>query len=501
MTPTPSPQVELHDDLRRFLATPDRRMLVEGEWVAAVSGATLAVQDPATETAIATVPAAGIEDVDRAVRSASSAFVERRWSGLVASERERRLLRLADLLEAHAVELTQLLVLENGKLLAAARREVEGSVRFTRYAAGWATKITGDTLDVSLAAPETRFFAYTRREPIGVVGAIIPWNMPLSMAVWKVVPALACGCTVVLKPSEETPLASLRFAELALEAGVPHGVLNVVTGDGATTGAALVAHPLVRKITFTGSTAVGTAIGRAGIGRMARVSLELGGKSPVIVLEDADLASVPGDVAKGIFYNQGQVCAAGSRLYVHRRRFDEVLERVSDLTSRMTLGSGFEPDVQLGPLVSGAQRQRVLGLINAGLADGATAVVGGRAPERAGYFVEPTILTGTTPAMRVVREEVFGPVLVATPFDDLDELVAQANDSDYGLSASLYSKDLSTVHRLIPRLEAGTVFVNAPVRTDPNLPFGGFKHSGLGREHGHSMIDLYTELKSVVIAH
>lgn len=492
---------ELHDDLRRFLEPTDHRMLIDGEWVAAGSGATLPVQDPASESTIATVPAGDAGDVDRAVHSAATAFADHRWTGLVAAEREHRLLQLADRLEAHADELTQLLVLENGKLLAAARREVEGSIRFARYAAGWATKITGDTLDVSMAAPDTQFFAYTRREPVGVVGAIIPWNMPLSMAIWKVVPALACGCTVVLKPSEETPLASLRLAELALDAGIPPGVLNVVTGNGETAGAALVAHPRVRKITFTGSTPVGTAIGQAALGRLARVSLELGGKSPVIVLEDADLSSVPDDVAKGIFYNQGQVCAAGSRLYVHRRRFDEVVERVSALAIKMPLGSGFDPAAKLGPLVSGAQRQRVLGLIEAGLADGATAVAGGRAPERQGYFVEPTILTGTTPSMRVVREEVFGPVLVAVPFDDPDEAVALANDTGYGLSASLYSKDISTVHRLIPRLEAGTVFVNAPVRTDPNLPFGGVKHSGLGREHGRSMIDLYTELKSVVIAH
>ncbi len=486
---------------RRFLAEPAKRMLIDGEWVADADGATLPVHDPATEQRIATVPDAGQGAVDAAVQAASRAFQSRAWSGLAPAERERRLLRLADLIDTHTVELTHLLVLENGKLLSAARREVGGSVRFTRYAAGWATKISGDTLDVSMTAADTDFFAYTRREPVGVVAAVIPWNMPLSMAVWKVVPALACGCTVVLKPSEETPLTALRLGELAIDAGIPSGVLNIVTGTGETTGAALVAHPGVRKITFTGSTAVGMAIGQTAMRRLARVSLELGGKSPVIVMEDADLTRVPEQVAQGIFYNQGQICAAGSRLYVHRSRFDEVVERVVAIAGDLSIGSGFEAGAELGPLVSAAQRQKVLALVEAGVTEGAEILVGGRAPDRTGYFVEPTIVTRTAPTMRIVREEVFGPVLAVAPFDDLDQLVELANGSTYGLAASIYSRDLATVHRLIPRLSAGTIFVNTPVRTDPNLPFGGFKQSGIGREHGHSMIDLYTELKSVVIAH
>lgn len=491
----------LDEDTRRFLAEPAKRMLIGADWVDADSSATLVVVDPATESALATVPDAGVTDVDRAVRAAADAFRQDRWTGLVPAERERRLLRLADRLEAQATELAHLIVLENGKLLSAARREVDGSIRYARYAAGWATKIAGDTLDVSMAAPDTRFLAYTRREPVGVVAAVIPWNMPLSMAIWKIVPALSCGCTVVLKPSEETPLTALRVGALALEAGIPPGALNIVTGRGETTGAALVAHPLVNKITFTGSTAIGRAIGRVAMDRMARVSLELGGKSPVIVLADADVSRVPADVAQGIFYNQGQVCAAGSRLVVHRSRFDEVVEGVAARAKAMTIGPGLDPDAELGPLVSDTHRRRVLDLVEQGVADGAEALTGGRAPVRVGYFVEPTVLTRTTPAMRVVREEVFGPVLVAMPFDDPDEAIAMANDSGYGLSASVYSQNLATVHRLIPRLEVGTVFVNVPARTDPNLPFGGVKGSGVGREHGRSLIDLYTELKSVVIAH
>lgn len=491
----------LDADARRYLAEPAKRMLIGADWVEAESGATLPVIDPATETSLATVPDASAADVDRAVRAAAATFRTRAWTGLTPADREQRLLRFADRLESHATELAHLIVLENGKLLSAARREVDGSVRYARYAAGWATKIAGETLDVSMAAPATQFLAYTRREPVGVVAAVIPWNMPLSMAIWKIVPALSCGCTVVLKPSEETPLTALRVGELILEANIPAGVLNIVTGRGETTGAALVAHPLVNKITFTGSTAVGATIGRVAMARMARVSLELGGKSPVIVMADADLSRVPADVAQGIFYNQGQVCAAGSRLFVQRSRFDEVVEAVSRRARAMTIGSGLDPGSDLGPLVSDAQRRRVLQMVEEGIAAGAEALTGGRAPAGIGYFVEPTVLTRTTADMRVVRDEVFGPVLVASAFDEVEEAIAMANDSGYGLSASVYSQSLTTVHRLIPRLEVGTVFVNVPARTDPNLPFGGVKGSGMGREHGRALIDLYTELKSVVIAH
>ena len=475
-------------------------MWCEGRAFAGSATAQIEVRDPATAAAIATVPDAEAEDVAHIVASAAAAMERGAWTGLTPSDRERCLLRLADLIETHAEELQHLVVLENGKLLSAARREVDGSVRFIRYAAGWATRIAGETLDVNFEQPGMKFEAYTRREPVGVVAGIVPWNMPLSMAVWKAAPALACGCAVVLKPAEETPLSALRLAELAAEAGVPAGWLNVVTG-GPRAGAALVADTRVSKVSFTGSTEVGRQVAQAAAGRLARISLELGGKSPAVVFGDVDIASVVPAVAQGIFYNQGQVCAAGSRLYVHRPRFDEVVERVGRVASALTLGSGLDPDARLGPLVSEAQRERVLGYIANGRAGGARTVVGGGAPARTGYFVEPTIFTGVAAEMDIVQEEIFGPVLVALPFDDEDALVAAVNGTAYGLSTSLYTQDLSRVHRLIPRIRAGSVFVNSPARTDPNLPFGGVKASGLGREHGSSMIDLYTEIKSVVIGY
>lgn len=475
-------------------------MWSEGWAFAGSSADRLDVRDPATAAIVANVPDATPADVDHVVSAAAAAFASGAWTAVSPSDRERCLLRLADLLETHTDELQHLIVLENGKLLSAARREVEGSVRFVRYAAGWATKIAGETLDVSVEQPGTKFQAYTRREPVGVVAGILPWNMPLSMAVWKAAPALACGCAVILKPAEETPLSALRLAELAAEAGVPAGWLNVITG-GAGAGAALAEHPLVSKVSFTGSTEVGRQVAQTAARRLARVSLERGDKSPVVVFDDVDVASVAPAVAQGIFYNQGQICAEGSGLYVHRRRFDEMVDEVARVAAGMTLGSGFDPAAQLGPLVSEAQRDRVLGYITRGRADGARTVAGGGSPDRDGYFVEPTVFTDVRAEMAIVQEEIFGPVLVVVPFDEEDEVIAAVNGTAYGLSASIYSQDLSRVHRLIPQIKAGSVFVNAPVRTDPNLPFGGVKASGLGREHGSSMIDLYTEIKSVVIGY
>jgi phenylacetaldehyde dehydrogenase len=375
---------------------------------------------------------------------------------------------------------------------------VDGCVRFVRYAAGWATKITGQTLDVGTAQAPNGVFAYTRREPVGVVAGIIPWNMPLAMAAWKSVPALMCGCAVVLKPSEEAPLSTLRLAELAYEAGLPPAALNIVTG-GATAGRALVAHPAVDKIAFTGSTAAGHEIYTHAAARLARVSLELGGKSAVAVFRDAVSAQTAKAVADGIFYNQGQVCAAGSRLYVEGAVFDEFVGEVARLGSALTLGSGFDPGATMGPLVSAAQQASVARDVEEAVAAGAHAAAGGHAPDRTGYFFQPTVLTTSRPDLRIIRDEVFGPVLVAMPFDSEDALVNAMNDTPYGLSANLYTNDLSRVHRLVPRIKAGTVFVNSPARTDPNLPFGGVKQSGIGREHGPAMIDLYTELKTVVI--
>ena len=485
-----------------FLSSP-RRMLIGLDWRDAVSGRRIDVRDPARGEVIATVPEGDTADVDLAVRAARAAFESAAWGAARPVERERWLLRLADLVETHAAELAEIETLDNGKPLAMSQRvDVPSAVDFLRYCAGWATKIEGTTVDPSLPAfRRNEFFAFTRREPVGVVGAIIPWNFPLLMAVWKIAPALATGCTVVLKPAEDTPLSALRLAELALEAGIPPGAINVVTGYGAAAGAALAAHPGIDKLAFTGSTAVGKQVGRAAIDNMTRVSLELGGKSPVIVLDDADPKVAASGAANAIFFNAGQVCVAGSRLYVQRRAYDAVVEGVSAIAAKMRIGPGLDSSTQLGPLVSEKQLQRVQGYVRAGLDEGATLVAGGERHGERGWFHRPTILAGVPESARVVQEEIFGPVVVAAPFDDVEEVAALANGTAYGLSASIWSNDLRRVHRLIPRIKAGTVWVNCHGLLDNALPFGGYKQSGIGREMGRAMIDLYTETKSVLMLH
>ncbi|WP_458766253.1 phenylacetaldehyde dehydrogenase StyD [Cupriavidus basilensis] len=478
-------------------------MLIDGEWRQAESGETFAVFDPATGEEIARVPAGGAADIDAAVAAAGRAFAGGTWRAMMPAQRERLLLKLADLVEQHGDELARLETLNNGKLLAFSQGlEVGGSAQWLRYMAGWATKIEGSTLDVSVPFPPgTRYSAMTRRSPVGVVGAIVPWNFPLLMAVWKIAPALACGCTVVLKPAEETPLTALRLAELALEAGFPPGVLNVVTGDGVP-GAALVAHPGVNKITFTGSTEVGRLIGARCGQDIRRVSLELGGKSPVIVLDDCDPAHAIQGAAGAIFLNQGQVCTAGSRLYVARRHYDQVVEGLGKVANATVLGSGLDPASQMGPLVSSRHRDKVMGLIGTGRSEGADIVAGGTALDRPGFFVRPTVVANTAcKDLTLVREEVFGPVVVAMPFDDPEAVLAEANRSEYGLGASIWSNDLRAVQRLVDGLDAGTVWVNTHNIVDPNMPFGGYKASGVGREHGRSAIEAYTEIKSVCMAY
>ena len=483
-----------------FFARP-RRMLIGADWCDAASGRRLEVRDPATAEVVTTVPAAGAEDVDRAVKAARAAFEGREWGAARPVDRERWLLKLADLLEAHAAEIAEIETIDNGKPLVISQRvDVPSAVDFVRYCAGWATKIEGTTVEPSLTGfRKNEFFAYTRREPVGVVGAIIPWNFPLLMAVWKIGPALATGCSIVLKPAEDTSLSALRLAALALEAGLPSGALNIVTGDGVTAGAALAAHPGIDKVAFTGSTAVGKRIGQAALENMTRISLELGGKSPVIVLDDVDPAVAASGAANAIFFNSGQVCVAGSRLYVQRKAYDAVLDGVSAIAAKMRIGPGMEKGTQLGPLVSERQLQRVSGYVQAGLDEGATLVTGGARHGERGWFHQPTILTGVGAAARVAQEEIFGPVLVATPFDDVDDIAALANNTAYGLSASIWSNDLKRVHRLIPRIKAGTVWVNCHGLLDNALPFGGYKQSGIGREMGRAMIDLYTETKSVLM--
>ncbi|MDD2669468.1 aldehyde dehydrogenase family protein [Zoogloea sp.] len=492
--------IELHPATAAFLAKP-RTMLIGGEWVDALAGQTLPVVDPADGETFCRVPAGEAADIDRAVQAASRAFESGDWPKMRPVDRERLLLKLADLLEANAQEFAELEAIDNGKPVTMARYvDVGLSVDFIRYMAGWATKIEGSTMELSVPLVRDReFFGFTRREPVGVVGAIIPWNFPLLMAIWKLAPALAAGCTMILKPAEDTPLTALRLGELVQEAGYPAGVLNVVTGLGHTAGAALAAHPGIHKIAFTGSTEIGKLVGKAAMENMTRCSLELGGKSPVIVLDDVDPAVAAAGAAQAIFFNQGQVCTAGSRLYVHRSRFDEVVEQLSAIAAGMKMGPGIDPSTQIGPLVSKVQQNRVMDYVNSGYAEGARAAAGGAAGDGPGCFVRPTVLVDVHDNMRVVREEIFGPVVVAQPFDDLDEIARRANDTPFGLAASIWSNDLSRVHRLIPKIKAGTVWVNCHNIIENVMPFGGFKQSGIGREAGRSALELYTEPKSVIM--
>ncbi|MDQ7956990.1 MAG: aldehyde dehydrogenase family protein [Rhodocyclaceae bacterium] len=480
------------------------RMFIGGDWRDAADGRTFAVYNPATGEEIAQVPQATAEDVDAAVAAARAALVAPAWAGLTPYARERIMSRLADLIEAHADELAHLETLNQGKLLPWSHAiEVGGSAQWLRYMAGWATKVEGSSFEVSIPFPPgTKYRTSTQRVPVGVVGAIVPWNFPLAMAMWKIAPALATGCTVVLKPAEETPLTALRLAELALEAGLPPGVLNVVTGDGETAGAALVRHPGVDKISFTGSTEVGRLIG-AQCGRdIRRVALELGGKSPVIVLDDVDVETAVAGAAGAIFFNHGQVCTAGSRLYVAKKLYDKVVDGLAQVADGTVLGSGFDAQAQMGPMVSARHRDRVMTLMATGAAEGGEVVAGGRAGEGPGYFVRPTVVANTAnKPLTLVREEVFGPVLVAMPYEDMDSVLQQANDSAYGLGASVWTNDLRRAQRAIDALQAGTVWVNTHNMVDPAMPFGGFKSSGVGREHGRSAIEAYTELKSVCIAY
>jgi phenylacetaldehyde dehydrogenase len=490
--------VTLEPSVEEFIGTP-RQLFINGQWVDAASGKTFETPDPATGETLARVAEGDAEDIDRAVRAARKAFGEGPWSRMTPSERGRIVWKIGDLILEHVDELAQLESLDNGKPYPVAQAaDVPLAADLFHYMAGWATKIEGNTIDISVPyMPGANFHSYTLREPIGVVGQIIPWNFPLLMAAWKLGPALAAGCTVVLKPAEQTPLSALRLAELIAEAGVPDGVVNVVAGFGETAGAALAAHMDVDKVAFTGSTEVGKLIvAAAGASNLKKLTLELGGKSPNIVFDDADPGAVEG-AANAIFFNHGQCCVAGSRLFVHQSRFDEVVDGVSEIAKSIKLGSGMEPGTQMGPLVSAEQLSRVTGFLESGRADGATAVTGGGRFGDKGYFVEPTVLTNTTPDMKVVREEIFGPVVVAAPFSDLDEIAAVANDTEYGLGAGIWTKDIGRAHALAKKLRAGTVWINCYNVFDASLPFGGYKQSGWGREMGHEVLNNYTEVKAV----
>ena len=475
------------------------QLYINGSWKEPSSSKKISIDNPATEEVIAQVAVASSEDVSKAVTAARLAFGSKEWKYISPNKRERLMLSFADKLEEHCVTIAEILTSENGKLFAHAKSEIMGAANTFRYYAGWATKMEGETLDISLRQkPGKQNFAFTKREPVGVVAAIVPWNFPISIASWKLAPLLAAGCTVVLKPSEVTPLSTLYMVELFKEVGFPDGVVNVVTGDGET-GAALTNHPEVDKITFTGSTEVGKIIGRAAMDDMKEVSLELGGKSPGIIFDDADLADAAKGIAMGIFRNGGQVCVAGSRVYIQKKVYDNVVADIVSAGKGMKMGGGFDAEVELGPLVNGAHLERVCGYVEKGQAEGAELVSGGKRRNGKGYYLEPTVFASTDNSKTILTEEIFGPVLVAVPFEGMEDALRMANDSKYGLSSTVWTRDINKAMHCVHELDAGWVFVNAPARSDPNMPLGGNKHSGIGRELGKVGLYNFTKIKSVNI--
>ena len=495
---------KVNDNVGSFLGQ-KQKLYINGKWVDTDSSKTFDVEDPATGKNISTCSAGNSKDIDKAVKAARNAFDSGKWSSMPPNERGKIIWKIGDLIDEHTEELAQLESLDNGKPVAiAGAADVPLSSDIMRYMAGWATKIEGETIPISVPyTPGAQYHSYTLREPVGVVGQIIPWNFPLLMMAWKLAPALAAGCTIVLKPAEQTPLSALRLTEIIHESGIlPEGVLNVVTGLGEDAGAPLAAHPDVDKVAFTGSTEVGKLITKAAAGNLKKVSLELGGKSPTIVFPDADIDGAIAGAASAIFFNHGQCCCAGSRLFVHEKIFDKVTEGIAKIAGNIKVGPGMDAATEMGPLVSDEQFQKVSGYIESGKSDGGEIVAGGKYDNSSGgHFVHPTVFTKTDASMKLVKEEIFGPVVCAQPFSDesLEKIAHEANNTNFGLAASVWTKDISAAHKLAAKIRAGTVWINCHNIFDASLPFGGYKESGWGREMGHEVIKNYTELKAVTV--
>lgn len=488
------------DATKKFLAVQNKKMLIGGDWVSAVDGAEFTTQDPATGETLASLPRAGKQDADSAVSAARTAFENGAWRNMAPAEKAKILWRIGELIDANIDELSELETLDQGKPLFVGRwAEIPGAAEQFRYFAGLCTKIESTVIPTSIGyQPEgKRVHAHTRKEPVGVVAAITPWNSPLILSVMKIAPALATGCSVVLKPAEDTSLTAIRLGELCIEAGLPAGALNIVTGYGHEIGQALAEHNDVNKVAFTGSTATGRKILDAAQGNLKKVSLELGGKSPVIVMDDADLElAIPG-VANAVFFNGGQVCVAGTRLYVHDKVADKLFSGIKEIAESMSLGHGLNPNTQMGPVINQAQAKKINGFVEGGIKQGATLLTGGKVGGPNETFVAPTILTDCDNSMDIMREEVFGPVLAAARFDDYDTVIGLANDSDYGLAASVWTEGLSNALRMSEDINVGTVWINSHLMYDAALPIGGYKQSGWGRDSGQDAVNNYLEIKTV----
>jgi acyl-CoA reductase-like NAD-dependent aldehyde dehydrogenase len=481
-----------HPNLNAFLESVPKQLLIDGKWVPALSGRIFPTIDPTTETVITQVSEGAAEDVDNAVAAARRALERRNWSAISPHERERFLLKIADLIETNAERLATLECLDNGMPLRNAFAFVYGAAACFRYYAGWTTKIHGET---NPSTPDV--LNYTVREPIGVCALIIPWNVPVSAASMKIAPALACGNTVILKPAEQTPLTALALGQIILDAGLPPGVVNIITGFGETAGAALSSHPNVDKVAFTGSTEVGKQILKASIGTLKRVTLELGGKSPNVIFPDADMEAVLASTVNGFCQMAGQMCIASTRIFVHESIHDAFVEKLTERTQALRIGDPFAPETEMGPLVSKAQLDRVSSYFEVGTKDGATLRLGGERIDRTGYFVKPTVYTDVRNDMRIAREEIFGPVAAVLSFRDEEDAIFKGNDTTYGLSAAVWTRDIGRAVRVAHSLKAGTVWINTYLMVSLMSPFGGYKQSGIGRELGDASLDAYTQIKSV----